>query len=105
MTVKKTQTSQRESQRRIAGQSAVSMSRDKQVKLTIQLLITMIGCDNFGHTCKFLQELITTRADKRRLEEQNNKLDQQLKEISVEYSNRLQQYIHDISVSISFVLL
>lgn len=46
------------------------------------------------------KELITTQADKRRLEEENNKLDEQLKEVSVEYSNRLQHYIHDISVSI-----
>ncbi|KAK3752239.1 hypothetical protein QZH41_012250 [Actinostola sp. cb2023] len=63
--VKQLQASQRDSQRKLAGQSA---------------------------------ELIMSQADKRRLEEQNNKIDQQLKEVSVEYSNRLQQYIHDISV-------
>ncbi|XP_031553927.1 coiled-coil domain-containing protein 78-like [Actinia tenebrosa] len=65
MTLKHVQASQRESQRKLAGQSA---------------------------------ELITTQADKRLLEEENNKLDEQLKEVSIEYSNRLQQYIHDISV-------
>ncbi|XP_048584307.1 coiled-coil domain-containing protein 78 isoform X2 [Nematostella vectensis] len=43
-------------------------------------------------------EVITAKAEQKRLQEENNRLDQQLKEISAEYSNRLQQYVHDISV-------
>ncbi|KAK3735422.1 hypothetical protein QZH41_016873, partial [Actinostola sp. cb2023] len=61
------------------------------------MLCRAVPCRDHAVLCA-MTELIMSQADKRRLEEQNNKIDQQLKEVSVEYSNRLQQYIHDISV-------
>lgn len=43
-------------------------------------------------------ELISANGERHRLTEENNHLDERLKELTAEYTNRLQQYIHDIAV-------
>ncbi|KAK2569868.1 Coiled-coil domain-containing protein 78 [Acropora cervicornis] len=45
-----------------------------------------------------LRELISANGERHRLTEENNHLDERLKELTAEYNNRLQQYIHDIAV-------
>ena len=46
--------------------------------------------------------MISANGERHRLTEENNHLDERLKELTAEYTNRLQQYIHDIAVSCNY---
>lgn len=63
----------------------------------------MITC-YFHWICFLSQELISANGERHHLTEENNHLDERLKELTAEYTNRLQQYIHDIGVSYILIL-